>query len=181
MQKVVSESANPARRTRVSGSHWSSWLSASDGQTPRVDTLLPIARWSWAGFPWKDGKERKGCTLQRGISSSLPWSGSSENTCLSHMLSSSQLMIVEHRRADLTYSNPDEVPGWGCATDRPNGSWFLPLGCINWHLLHGEEGLSLLPAMSQLKSSLSPSHHSSLMDVTDLPWLILGHSSSLLN
>lgn len=109
MQKVVSESANSARHTRVSGSHSSCWLSASEGQTPRVDTLLPIVWWRWAGFHWKDGKERKGFTLQRGRSNSPPWSGSSENPCLSHMLSFSQLIVVRIEMCQ-----------------------FLPLGCINY-------------------------------------------------
>lgn len=56
---VVFESANPARHTHVSASHWSCWPSASDGPRPKADILLPIVQWSWAGFHWKDKKTGK--------------------------------------------------------------------------------------------------------------------------
>lgn len=48
------------------------------------------------------------------------------------------------------------------------------------HPVRGGAGLSLPSASRSLDFSLSPSLHHSLVCVTDVPWLILGHFSSLL-
>lgn len=112
-----------------------------------------------------------------------PWSGSSKNTCLIHTLSFSQWMVVRRQRADSKSSDANKASRWACARDRPIGSWFLPFECINQPPSRCvvKLGLSLPPAMSQLNSRLSSSLHSNLMDVTNLLWLTLGHSDSLLD
>lgn len=124
---VVFESANPARHTHVSASHWSCWPSASDGPRPKADILLPIVQWSWAGFHWKDKKTESFYFTQGQIQfpnlirkqweallSSLSWWWLEDWRVL---------LVTTQRRALLKLCQWQSL-----------GPWFFPLGCINMSL-----------------------------------------------